>query len=221
MSNRPAAADRLLTNPGFAIGLLRRSLNGNVLTGFALLLLAGNEVWEATRPDPTRYFASSPDHEPYPVLPLDRPVVDNPALLAWASEAVVKAYSLDFVRYRQQSEEAKVNFEPHAWNGWARSFIDARNLAKIVDAKMVTRAVPRSAPVVAHEGVVRGRYVWNVQFPMVLSYENTNGDVPETLLMEIMVARSDDPRHRRGIAIAQLVAKPWLGEKQPRAAAIR
>ena len=221
MSNRSAAADRLLTNPAFAVGLLRRSLSGNVLTGAALLLFAGNEVWEAARPDPTRYFASSPDHEPYPVFPLDRPVVDNPALLDWVSEAVVRAYSLDFVRYRQQSEEAKVAFETHAWNTWARSFIEARNLAKIVDAKMVTRAVPRSAPVVAREGVVRGRYVWNVQFPMVLSYENTNGEVPETLLIEVMVARSDDPKHRRGIAIAQLVAKPWLGERPPRAVAIR
>lgn len=217
MSNRPAAADRLLTNPGFAVGLLRRSLNGQALQGAALLLLAGHAIWKETRPDRTRYFASGPDHDPYPMTPLDRPVMDNPALLEWTAETVVAAYSLDFVRYRQQSEAAKARFELRAWNTWAQSFMDAGNLRKLVEAKMVTRAVPRSAPVVKHEGVVQGRYVWDVEFPMVLSYENTNGAPDEVLLMKALVVRSDDPKHRRGIVVAQLVASPWIEPRTPRA----
>lgn len=220
MSNRREAADRLLTNPAYSLGLTRRALSGLSWNGAAMLLLAGVVAYRELKPREVRYFATTPDFDPVPMTPLDRPIVDNRALLAWATEAVAKAYSLDFVRYRQQAEEAKANFEGHAWETWSRSFMDAKNLAKIVDAKMVSRIVPLSAPTVVQEGVVRGRYAWKLHMPMVLTFENTNGATPpDNRLMEVLVARTDEARFARRIAIAQLVDRPYLERREPKVAA--
>jgi len=211
MQNKPELVHRLLTNPTYAVGLLRKSLNGQVLTGAALLVLSLHAVWTELRPDGRTYFASDGIVDPVPMKPLNEPLVSEPMLLDWTASAVLRAYSINFVTYRETSQIARRAFTDDAWNSWAGSFISTGNLKKITEARLTTRAVPVQTPTIREQDVVNGRQAWVIEFPMLLSYENVNEISKETVLIQATVMRTDDPKFPRGIAIVQLIAGPYMG----------
>ena len=209
MADRDQAADRLLHNPTFLAGLATRSMN----LAFGLVgvcaLFGGYVVWREVQPPPVKYFASTPDFDPIPMTPLEEPVMANPALVQWAVDAALAAYSMDFWNYRQQSERAKANFLPAAWNGWAGSFISTGNLEKLRKDGMVAIAGTHRPAAIKREAVVEGRRTWEVEFPMDLAFVNSNGGVPERRWVTVIVTRTEDPKYPRRVAVAQLVDRPW------------
>lgn len=208
MENSADARDKLLTDPAWANGLLRRSLNANLVQGLAIALLGGHAIWKETRPVERVYFATNGMSEPVRMAPLSEAVVTNADLLEWTKSAVIAAYTLNFLEYRQQAEAAKKNFTTEAWETWSSSFVSAGNLEKLVASSMLSTAALNAAPVVREEKVVNGVRWWIVQFPFVQTFINSAQENPDRLMAVVRVKRTPDPRYPRGIVIDQLVVGP-------------
>lgn len=100
MENTPDAREKLLTDPAWSNGLLRRSLNVNCIQAVVILALTGHTIWKETRPTDREYFATNGMSEPVKMQPLSEPVVTNADLLEWTKSAVVAAYTLNFLEYQ-------------------------------------------------------------------------------------------------------------------------
>lgn len=220
MADRNAAVERQLTNPAFLLKGLHLAIKGVFLLALCVGLLTAKEFYDSTRPDRTRFFASSPTLSPYPMVAMDQPMVDELSVVRFAESCVDKAYSMDFFHYRKQSQEARGCFEAHAWNSWGQSFLETKNLERLKMSKLVTSIQPMQAATVRQRQVINGRLTWDIQFPAKLTWENVNGTRSEDRLIKVRVRRSDDPAHLQfgGIAISLLSDPPWMGDPDARVA---
>jgi intracellular multiplication protein IcmL len=81
-------------------------------------------------------------------------------------------------------------------------------LQKLKDARLVGSAQPERAAVIVHASVIGDRMEWQIQFPLLVSYENENETHTEHLMVTAMVVRTSDTAHPDGVAIDQVNAPP-------------
>lgn len=208
MENRQAAVRRQIANPEFTARLLNKALTGLVVLGAGALLLGGAVLYREIRPPVREYFATNGMQQPVPLRPLSDPVVTREGLLAWARDCAVMAYDIDYVHWPEQARRAQACFGDTAWRGFGAAF--RRNLDTIKEKSLTARPVPLGPPEIAREAVIGDRYTWRVQMPIRVVFENTNGRVPDDLLIDMTISRTDESEHPRGIAFAVFVAKPLM-----------
>ena len=108
--------------------------------------LVGIIVYQySTRPEP-RYFATSADGKITPIYALDIPVVSASALLQWANQAAVAAFSYNFANYRQALQDASEYFTPEGWKDFQAALESSNNLNAVITKKLVVSAVATGAP---------------------------------------------------------------------------
>lgn len=208
MENRQAAVRRQIANPEFNARLLNKALTGLVVLGAGALLLGGAVLYREVRPPVREYFATNGMQQPVPLRPLSEPVVTRDGLLAWARDCATAAYDIDYVHWPEQARRAQACFGETAWRGFGVAF--KRNLETIKEKALTSRPVPLGPPEIVREAVIGDRYTWRVQMPIRVVFENYNGGVPDDLLIDMTISRTDEPEHTRGIAFAVFVAKPLM-----------
>jgi len=176
---------------------------------FSLLLLAGFALYQRyTWPRP-KYFATTPDGRPIPVIPLDLPFYENPApVQQWASQTVVAIYSLDYVTWRKTLQDAEVYFTPTGYQDFLTALKASNNLEAIKAKKQVVSAEVTAAPTLTRQGQLSSTvpYSWDLQMPVTVTYQNSNNEIIKQVGIILMqVQRASLLRYPNGIAISQLV----------------
>ena len=69
-------------------------------------------------------------------------------------------------------------------------------------------AVPERAPIIHNRGLVGDTYEFEVQFPLLVTYENENSTLNQHLMVTVRVVRTPDPMHPDGIMIDQINLPP-------------
>lgn len=162
-------------------------------------------IW--TRPTP-RFFAATPDLRLAPLVPLDKPVLTQQGLLNWVSETVTNAVSLDFLEWRDKLSRIREHFDEDAFKSYLNSLTSSGVLEMIKDKRLSVSAVVTRAPVIIASGVVGGKMTWRVEFPLVVSYESSQGvESAQKLMATVLIRRSATVTTPRGVVIQQLVLK--------------
>ncbi len=165
----------------------------------ALLLL--------NQPKP-RYFAATPDLRLAPMVPLDQPLLTQEGLLTWASNAITGAMSLNFLEWREKLESIRPHFEDEAFKSFLASLQGSGILDMIRDKRLSASAVATRAPVIIASGLVGGRATWRIEFPLIVSYESSQGvESTQKLLATVLVCRASTAKTPRGVVIQQVVLK--------------
>ncbi len=165
-------------------------------------------VWLATRPVLTRYFAVSPEGGITEVVPLERPVQSTGEVLNWATESVTKAFTLSFANYQQQLNEDRLNFTDGGWVGFQDALKGHKFLDTVITQQLVTSVVPTGAPVILSQGIVDGnRYGWRMQIPLLITLESASGRSNQSMTIEAVVTRRPEAENPRGLGIAQLITR--------------
>jgi intracellular multiplication protein IcmL len=206
--NQSAAIDRKIASPEFTQLLLRRSFLLNAVQGVAIVALVGNTLWADTHPPRSHYFYTDGHSTPREIYPLDYPVMSEADLEVWTVNSIVAAYTIDFKNYRDQLSKASEHFTVEGWRSFGTAFINSGNLQKLKEARLVASAQPERAAVIVHEGVIGERMTWQIQFPLIVTYENENETHTEHLMVTALVARTSDTAHPDGVAIEQVNAPP-------------
>lgn len=206
--NQTAAVDRKISSPEFTQQLLRRSFFLNAVLGVGVLALIGNSIWMTTHPPRPHYFYTDGEGTPRQIYPLDDPVMSEADLENWTVNSIVAVYTIDFKNYRNQLSEASEHFTVAGWNSFGAAFIQSGNLEKLKEARLVASAQPEQAAVIVHEGVIGNTMTWEIQFPLLVTYENENETNTEHLMVTAIVVRTSDTDHPDGVAIAQVNAPP-------------
>lgn len=171
-----------------------------------VVALCGVVFYQLTHVPPNQYFATSADGRITKLHPLSVPVVSTSALLQWANQAAVAAYTYNFVDYRKQLQDASEYFTPKGWKNFEAALRSSRNLETVLARKLVVNAVATGAPVVLNQGVIRGRYAWKVQIPLLVSYQSASTMFQQPMIVTMIISRVPMLDVPKGIAIAQFIA---------------
>jgi intracellular multiplication protein IcmL len=208
MRNQSAAINRRLSDPEFTQALLRRSFLVHGIQSLATIGLIGDIAWRDANPPRPHYFYTDGNGAPREVYPLDYPVMSDADVAVWTVNSVVAAYTIDFANYRDQLSSASQHFTIAAWRSFGTAFINSGNFEKLKEARLVSSAQPERAALIVHKAIIGDRLTWEIQFPMLVTYENENETNTEHLMVTVLIVRTSETDHPDGIAIEQLNAPP-------------
>jgi len=165
-------------------------------------------VFYGMRETRMEFFAVSPDGRVTPIQALDRPVQSIAQVRNWATDALLSSLTLAFANYKAQMNEYQLNFTDQGW----RSYQDALKGSNIIDTiiaqQLVTSAVASGAPVVKGRGISEdGRYGWQMEIPVVVTYESTSQKQQANYLIQMTVVRRPESENPSGLGIAQILLR--------------
>lgn len=170
-----------------------------------LLFIGGVTYMYKTKPKPV-YFATNYNGTLLKMIPLEQPYVTNEHILAWAVEASLKAYSFNFLDYKSDLQEARKYFTPAGFESYLKALEQSGNLAAVEKNKLVVKATVSDIPVITQEGLIKGRYAWRVEIPMIVQYVTAGANYEQSVLVKLLIGRVSTLESVQGIAIAQFVA---------------
>ena len=169
--------------------------------------IAANVLLIVNRPAP-RYFAATPDLRIAPLIPLDKPTLTQQGLMNWVTETITSAVSLDFLEWREKLSRVRENFEDEAFKSFLASLNSSGVLEMIRDKRLSVSAVVTRAPVISASGLVGGKSTWKIEFPLIVSYESSQGvESTQHLMATVLVCRASTVTTPRGVVIQQVVLK--------------
>jgi intracellular multiplication protein IcmL len=138
--------------------------------------------------------------------PLTQPCLATESILVFANEAVVSAYSYDFVNYKQQLDHTSHYFTTDGWQSFKLALDNSNNLNKVIEKKLVVYAVAQGSPVILSQGVVNNKFTWKVQMPTLITYQAANEQVQQHLVVTMIIVRTNSSEGMRGLGISSFVA---------------
>ena len=155
-----------------------------------------------------QYFAATPDLRLAPMVPLDQPLLTQSGLLTWVSDAITGAMSLNFLEWREKLESIRPHFDDAAYKSFLASLQSSGVLDMIRGKRLSASAVATRTPVIIASGLVGGKATWKVEFPLIVSYESSQGvESTQKLLATVLVCRASTAKTPRGVVIQQVVLK--------------
>lgn len=156
-----------------------------------------------------KYFATTPDGRPIPVVRLDEPLYADPAaVINWASEAVLAIYALDYVTWRKTLQSIDVFFTPKGYQDFLAALKISTNLEAIKANRQVVSAAVTAPPKLDRAGQLSADvpYSWDLTMSVTITYQNSENEViTQKGIILMRIERASLLRYNEGLAIAQLV----------------
>ena len=155
-----------------------------------------------------QYFAATPDLRLAPMVPLDQPLLTQSGLLTWVSDTITGAMSLNFLEWREKLEAVRPNFDDDTFKSFLSSLESSGILNMIQENRLSASSVATGAPVIIASGLVSGKATWRIEFPLIVSYESSQGvESTQRLIATVLVCRASTATTPRGVVIQQVVLK--------------
>lgn len=183
----------------------KRIMSALMLAILIICVLVGALVYQILNPPAPKYFAVNPDGRLIKIPPLNEPNMTHPALLQWANMAAIAAYTYSFVNYRQELQAASAYFTPEGWQNFLSALKDSGNLDAVTSKRLIVSAVAKAAPIILKEGLLNGVYTWQVQMPMLITYQSASQVSQQDVIVTMLIKRVSPLNSSRGVGIAQFV----------------
>lgn len=159
------------------------------------------------KPPPVVFHVDG-DWRVQPPVPLDQPYFQNfhkPDLLQWVADSLPKAFEFDFNNYNEQIAAASQYFTPDGWKIFLNLLNVYANNNNVLSNKLFVRGVPAGAPSLINEGLLGGRYAWQLQMPITINYSGFRPPNPVTLQLQVWVVRVSTLNNLNGVGIDNVV----------------
>ncbi len=174
-------------------------------------VLAGILTYIVTHPPAPKYFATSISGRITPLFSLDQPNQSDSAVLQWANQAAIAAFSYNFVNYRTELQASSGFFTAEGWDQFIKALEESNNLVAVKAKKLIVSAVATKAPVILQKGLLNGVYAWRVQMPLLVTYQSASEFSQQNNVVTILISRVSTLNSPRGIGISQFVVGPAGG----------
>ena len=177
----------------------------SALTNAALVAIVG---YIMTHPPQPKYFATSINGRITPLFALNMPNQSDSAVLQWANQAAIAAFSYNFVNYRSELQASSGFFTAEGWTQFLDALQQSNNLEAVKVKKLIVSAVATRAPIILQKGILEGRYAWRIQMPLLVTYQSASEFSQQNSVVTMLVTRVSTLNSPRGIGIAQFVVGP-------------
>lgn len=185
------------------IALLISILLNFILTALLFYLI--------THPPAPKYFATSINGRITPLYPLSEPNQSDSAVLQWANQAAIAAFTYNFVNYREELQASSGFFTAEGWSQFLTALEASNNLDAVKAKKLIVSAVATRAPIILQKGILNGKYSWRVQMPILVTYQSASEFSQQNNVVTMLITRVSTLNSPRGIGIAQFVVGPAAG----------
>ena len=158
----------------------------SVLANFVLAALL---VYMFTHPPAPKYFATSINGRITPLFPINEPNQSDSAVLQWANQAAIAAFTYNFVNYRSELQASSGFFTPAGWDQFLTALQQSNNLDAVKVKKLIVSAVATRAPIILQKGVLNGQYSWRIQMPLLVSYQSASEFTQQNNVVTMLVTR--------------------------------
>lgn len=183
-----------------------------IISMLANLLLGGTLGYLMTHPPAPKYFATSINGRITPLFPLNEPNQSDSAVLQWANQAAIAAFTYNFVNYRSELQAASGFFTAEGWTQFLNALQESRNLEAVKAKKLVVSAVATRAPIILQKGILNNQFSWRVQMPVLVTYQSASEFSQQNNVVTMLITRISTLNSPRGIGIAQFVVGPASSE---------
>jgi intracellular multiplication protein IcmL len=152
-----------------------------------------------------KYYGTITEGRTFPLIALTEPNQSDGAVTEWANQAAISAFTLDFVNYPQQLEQASQYFTKEGWEQFLESLQQGNNIEQIRQKRLTVTAVAQNTPVILQKGVLNGRYSWRIQLPILITYQSSSSIQQQTSIITMLVIRISTLESYRGIGISQFI----------------
>lgn len=180
------------------------SVGANILLGSVMGYLI-------THPPEPRYFATSINGRITPLYPLTEPNQSDSAVLQWANQAAIAAFTYNFVNYRDELQASSGFFTAEGWDQFLTALQQSNNLDAVKAKKLIVSAVATRAPIILQKGILNGKYSWRVQMPILVTYQSASEFTQQNNVVTLLITRVSTLNSPRGIGISQFVVGPATG----------
>lgn len=183
---------------GLTLVLLRNLFyrDGYRLAVFALFIvliincgLASLLFYQVKNPPQPQYFAITPDGRIIKNYRLDDPIFPDNQILQWTADAVRQTFSLDYMHWQDQLQTASSKFNEAGWREFLKALKSSNNLETLTKLKMVSNAEITGAPRLLQKMPLGGHYVWKVQLPILVTFNNNAQVIPVPMEVTLIVMR--------------------------------
>jgi len=177
----------------------------------ANVILASMLIYIITHPPAPKYFATSINGRIVPLFPLNEPNQSDPAILQWANQAAIAAFTYNFVNYRTELQASSGFFTSDEWTRFLTALEQSNNLDAVKAKKMIVSAVATRAPIILQKGILNGSYAWRVQMPILVTFQSASEFAQQNNVVTMTITRVPTLNSPRGIGISQFVVGPASG----------
>lgn len=203
----PLFKQPLLLRNNFYRDNYRRLMIFCLFLTFVIFGLMGWIAWERTHKPMVNFYATTTTGKLLKLAPLNQPNLTTASLLNWVVEAATTAFNFNFGNYEKSLNDVKIYFTDAGY----QNFISALNAAKTIETvrakQLVVSAVATNIPVILKEGPVNDVYAWEVQLPMLVTYQSASDQRKQNLILTLTIARRPTLESPKGIGIASIKVK--------------
>jgi intracellular multiplication protein IcmL len=175
------------------------------------IILASMLVYMITHPPAPKYFATTINGRITPLFPLNEPNQSDSAVLQWANQAAIAAFTYNFVNYRDELQASSGFFTADGWDQFLNALQSSNNLDAVKAKKLIVSAVATRAPIILQKGVLNGSFSWRVQMPILVTYQSASEFTQQNNVVTMLITRVSTLNSPRGIGISQFVVGPASG----------
>jgi len=175
-------------------------------------VMAAMLVYIITHPPAPKYFATSINGRITPLFPLNEPNQSDSAVLQWANQAAIAAFTYNFVNYRDELQASSGFFTAAGWDQFLTALQQSNNLDAVKAKKLIVSAVATRAPIILQKGPLNGIFSWRVQMPLLVTYQSASEFTQQNNVVTMLITRVSTLNSPRGIGISQFVVGPATGE---------
>ncbi|WP_298626808.1 type IVB secretion system apparatus protein IcmL/DotI [uncultured Legionella sp.] len=175
------------------------------------IILASLLVYMITHPPAPKYFATTINGRITPLFPLNEPNQSDSAVLQWANQAAIAAFTYNFVNYRDELQASSGFFTADGWDQFLSALQSSNNLDAVKAKKLIVSAVATRAPIILQKGVLNGQFSWRVQMPILVTYQSASEFTQQNNVVTMLITRVSTLNSPRGIGISQFVVGPASG----------
>lgn len=134
-------------------------------------------------------------------IPLDQPSISNNDLALWAKDSVTQIYNYSFIDYKDVLVKIKEYFTSDGYDAYISALKQSGNLDLIRDKNLVVSAKFLQDPEVMREGLFDGVYSWELEFPLVITYQGDTEKLKQDVQVTLLVQRVSKSKNPKGIGI--------------------
>jgi intracellular multiplication protein IcmL len=161
-------------------------------------------------PKEADYYATSVNGKAMSLVPLNEPNLADSAVLQWANQAAITAFTYDFVNYNEQLLATYDFFTAEGWIQFVEAVRASNSVEVVQEKKLIVSAVAMKPPIILQKGVVNGVYSWKIQMPLLITYRSASEVLPEKNVLTMLVTRVPPTESYKGIGIAQFTIEAGL-----------
>lgn len=153
------------------------------------------------------YYIQSTDGELIQMDALKEPNLSVKALVSWSSQAATEVMTFGFNDYRRRFQESSRNFTPLGWESFYKGMERSKILNNVEENQQYIIAAPAGPAILVAQGFNKGRYEWQVQVPLVITYQAQAAISSEWMLITMTLVQLQQADGASGVGIERWISQ--------------